>query len=106
MRTLTVVAAALVAAAAVAGSALAADPLLPFPSAKAGPVFIASHVTTADGVMASWFEPGAQVVFRAVAIDRKTGKHVAAKDVRFFYVAIPGQSNVKLKLDAKPAHMP
>jgi hypothetical protein len=30
---------------------MAADPLLPFPSAKAGPVFISSHVTTTDGTL-------------------------------------------------------
>ena len=105
MKALTIAAAALVAAAALAGSAFAADPLLPFPSAKAGPVFIASHTTTPDGVMASWFRPGDQVVFRAFAIDRKTKKVVAAKDVQNFYVTIPGQPNVKLKFDAKPTQM-
>jgi hypothetical protein len=105
MRTLALAVAAVIGAAAFTGAARAADPLLPFPSAKAGPVFVASHVTTADGVVASWFKPGDQVVFRAYAIDRKTGKYVAAKDVKFFYVSIPGQSNVKLAYAAKPTAM-
>jgi len=105
MKGITIFVAALAVAATVTASAGAADPLLPFPSAKAGPVFIASHVTTTDGTMSSWFKPGDQVVFRAFAIDRKTGKLVAAKDVKFFYVTIPGQSNVKLHFDAAPTSM-
>ena len=108
MRALTIIAAALVAAATVTGSALAkpkVDPLLPFPSAKAGPVFIASHVTTTDGTMSSWFKPGDQVVFRAYALDTKSKQLLAGKDVRFFYVTIPGQPNVKLKYTAAPSTM-
>jgi hypothetical protein len=105
MRTITLVAAALVAAAALTGTARAADPLLPFPSAKAGPVFISSHVTTTDGTLSSWYKPGDSVVFRAYAVDRKTGKLVAAKDVKFFYVKIPGQPNVKLAFNTKPTAM-
>jgi hypothetical protein len=97
MRTLTIFAAALALAATITASAMAADPLLPFPSAKAGPVFISSHVITTDGVLASWFQPGATVEFRAFAIDTKTKKMVQAKDVKFFYVTIPNQPNVKLK---------
>src|SRR3954447_2614780 len=108
MRLITVVAAALVAASAIAGPAMAkpkVDPLLPFPSAKAGPVFISSHVTTTDGTMSSWFKPGDQVVFRAYALDTKSKQALAAKDVRYFYVTIPGQPNVKLKYTASPASM-
>lgn len=105
MRAFTALAAVLVAAAAIAGSAMAADPLLPFPSAKAGPVFIASHVTTTDGTMSSWFSPGDKVVFRAFAINRKTNTLVTPKDVKYFYVTIPGQPNVKLKYDANPTTM-
>jgi len=105
MRAFTALAAVLVVAAAIAGSAMAADPLLPFPSAKAGPVFIASHVTTTDGTMSSWFSPGDKVVFRAFAINRKTNTNVAAKDVKYFYVTIPGQPNVKLTYDKNPLTM-
>jgi hypothetical protein len=99
MRAITILAAALAVAATVTASAMAADPLLPFPSAKAGPVFIAAHVTTTDGALSSWFKPGEQVTFRAFAIDRKTNKLVEAKDVKYFYVTIPSQPNVKLHFD-------
>ena len=105
MRAFTALAAVLVAAAAIAGSAMAADPLLPFPSAKAGPVFIASHVTTTDGAISSWFKPGDRVVFHAFAINRKNNTLVAPKDVKYFYVTIPGQPNVKLAYDKSPTTM-
>src|SRR5438309_19782 len=53
MRTLTLVAAGIAAAASIAGSATAASGPVPFPSAKGGPVFISSHVTTTDGALSS-----------------------------------------------------
>lgn len=105
MRALTIVAAAVVVAAAIAGSARAADPLLPFPSLKAGPVFVAAHTLTTDGVLASWFKPGDTVDFRAYAIATKTKKLVTSKDVKSFYVTIPNQPNVKLKYDTKMTSM-
>ena len=105
MRTITLFAAVVAIAATITASAMAADPLLPFPSAKAGPVFISSHVITTDGALASWFQPGATVEFRAFAIDTKTKKMVQAKDVKFFYVTIPNQPNVKLHYDASVATM-
>jgi hypothetical protein len=105
MRAITFLVAALVVAATIAASATAADPLLPFPSAKAGPVFIAAHTTTSDGAISSWFKPGEQVTFRAFAIDRKTKKLMQAKDVKYFYVTIPGQPNVKLRYDASMSSM-
>jgi hypothetical protein len=100
MKAIAFFAAALAVAATVTASAMAADPLLPFPSAKAGPVFIAAHTITADGAMSSWFTPGSKVEFRAFAIDTKTKKLVQAKDVKFFYVTIPNQPNVKLKFNS------
>src|SRR5690242_15650829 len=98
-------AAALAVAATITASAMAADPLLPFPSAKAGPVFIASHTLTSDGAISSWFAPGSTVEFRAFAIDTKTKKFVQANDVKFFYVTIPNQPNVKLKYDGSVTAM-
>jgi len=83
-----------------AGAAQAADPpvVVPFPAAKVGPIFIAAQTATPTGAMASWFKPGSQVVFRAYAVDTKAKKHtvLAAKDVKYFYVTIPNQPNVKL----------
>src|SRR3954447_23910712 len=105
MRTLTLVAAGIAGAASIAGSATAASGPVPFPSAKGGPVFISSHVTTTDGAMSTWFLPGDKVVFRAFALDVKKKQYLATKDVKYFYVTIPGQPNVKLKYDAKAPSM-
>ena len=60
-------------------------------------VFVATQTVTTSGVMANYFAPGSTVVFRAYAVDQKTKKVLAANDVRYFYVTIPGQPNVKLK---------
>ena len=105
MKAILVLAAALAAAATITATASAADPLLPFPSAKVGQVFIASHTITTDGAMSSWFQPGSTVEFRAFAINTKTKKLIDAKSVKFFYVTIPGQPNVKLKYNAGVATM-
>jgi len=81
----------------VATTALAAPTPVPFPAPSVGPVFIAAHTTNTAGTMASWFAPGSTVVFRAYALDTKTDKVIAAaKDVKYFYVTIPNQPNVKL----------
>ncbi len=101
MRLLTVAAAAAVAAAAIAGPATAANPV-PFPAPKAGPVFVVAQTTATDGSVGSWFLPGDKVVFRANAIDTKTRQILDGKDVRYFYVTIPGQPNVKLRWDSAP----
>ena len=50
--------------------------------------------------MSSWFAPGASVVFRAYAVDPKSHKVVDPKLVKYFYVTIPNQPNVKLKYGA------
>ena len=71
----------------------------PFPAATAGPLFIAAQTVNTSGGMSSWFAPGATVVFRALALDTKTMKTLAAKDVTYFYVTIPNQANVKLHYD-------
>src|SRR6266571_2543222 len=92
-------AAVAVAAAAVCGSALAAAPV-PFPAPKVQQIFVAAQTVTPDGSMANIFAPGGTVVFRAYAVDPTTKKPMAAKDVRYFYVTIPNQPNVKLKYDS------
>jgi hypothetical protein len=87
---------AVLAAAAIGASSAAAATIPPFPAATVGPVFIAAQTVTADGTMTNYFAPGSTVTFRAYAVDTKTKKLVAAKDMRFFYVKIPNQPNVKL----------
>lgn len=99
MKTILTLCAVLVAAAAAAGTASAADPVLPFPAQKVGDVFIAAQTVTPEGAMSSWFAPASTVVFRAYAVNPLTRKAVTAKDVRYFYVTIPGQPNVKLRYD-------
>jgi len=82
MRKVLAVAGAVVAAAAVTAVAVAAAPAPPtanpFPAATVGPVFIAAY-----------------------AVDVKSHKVLAAKDVKYFYVSIPNQPNLKLKFDPK-----
>ena len=100
MKTLTILAAVVAAAAIVTAGAMAADPEVPFPAAKAGPVWVAAHTVTPTGAMASWFAPGDKVVFRAYAVDVKTTKVVRKQDVQYFYVTVPNQPNVKLAFNA------
>jgi len=88
------------AALALAAAATAAIPgQTPFPSQKIGDVFASAQTATADGIVNDYFAPGSTVVFRAYAIDRKTHKVLGPKDVKFFYVTIPSQPNLKLKYD-------
>ena len=99
MKRILILGAALAAVATLTGSALAANPV-PFPSAKVTQVFIAAQTVTNDGAMSSWFAPGASVVFRAYAVDPKSHRVVDPKFVRYFYVTIPNEPNVKLKYGA------
>ena len=61
-------------------------------------VFVAAQTVTAERAMITQVAPGSTVVFRAYAVDGKTRKVIAAKDVKYFYVKIPNQPNVKLTL--------
>jgi len=97
MRRILSVGAALAAAAAVGVSvAAAATAPPPFPAATVGPVFIAAQTVTADGTMTNYFAPGSTVTFRAYAMETKTKKLVTAKEMKYFYVTIPNEPNVKL----------
>lgn len=102
MKKLLTLAAALATAATATSAALAADPV-PFPSATVSPVFVAANTVTTSGAAKNYFAPGETVVFRADAVDRKTKTVLASKDVKYFYVTIPGAANVKLKYDPKAA---
>jgi len=99
MKRILILSAALAVAAMVTASAFCANPA-PFPAAKVAQVFIAAQTVTTDGAMSSWFAPGSTVVFRAYAIDPKSHKVVDPKFVKYFYVTIPNQPNVKLKYGA------
>ena len=101
MKRFVTLTAALVAAASFTAAAPAADPVTPFPSPSVGEVFVAAQTVKADGSASNYFAPGSTVVFRAYGVDGKTHKLLTAKDVRYFYVTIPNQPNVKLHYDAK-----
>jgi hypothetical protein len=77
-----------------ASSAAAATPPA-FPAATVAPVFVAAQTVTAGGTMTNYFAPGSTVTFRAYAVVTKSKKLVAAADMKYFYVKIPNEPNVK-----------
>jgi hypothetical protein len=99
MKKILILGAALAVVASVTMSASAATPV-PFPSDKVVQVFVAAQTVTSDGALSSWFKPGDTVVFRAYAVDPTTKKVVDPKLVKYFYVTIPNEPNVKLKYGA------
>ena len=64
-------------------------------------MFVAAQTVTTDGDDGRLLRARRHVVFRAYAVDGKTHKVLAAKDVKYFYVTIPNQPNVKLTYDPK-----
>ena len=74
---------------------------MPFPSPKGGQVFIAAQTVTSTGAMQNQFAPGSSVIFRAYAVDGKIKKELVTKDVKYFYVTIPNQPNVKMTYKPK-----
>jgi hypothetical protein len=95
MRTILILLTGVVAAVGLPAAATAAE--TPFPSPKVQQAFVAGQTVTAAGAVITQVAPGGTVVFRAYAIDGKTHKTVTAKDVKYFYVTVPNQPNVKLK---------
>ncbi len=67
----------------------------PFPAPKTD-VFVYADTVNSSGQQSSEFARGAAVVFRAFAADVKAKKVLTDKDVKYFYVTIPGQPNLKL----------
>src|ERR1022692_300797 len=100
MKKLVILGAALAVVASVTMSASAATPV-PFPAPTVKQVFVAAQTVTTDGALSSWFKPGDTVVFRAYAVDPKSKKIVDPKAVKYFYVTIPNEPNVKLTYGAK-----
>jgi hypothetical protein len=93
-----------VGAASVASTVLAADPPS-WPPGKAQ-VFVSADTATATsssgnvpdrpGKLENFFPRTAGVLFRMYAIDLKTKKILTGADVKYAYVTIPGQPNLKL----------
>jgi hypothetical protein len=99
MKKILILGATLAVVASVTMSASAANPV-PFPSGKILQVFVAAQTVTSEGTLNGWFKPGDSVVFRAYAVDPKTKRVVDPKLVKYFYVTIPNQPNVKLAYGA------
>jgi hypothetical protein len=72
------------------------QPVTPFPSVHSGAVFVIGQTVQTNGAINSWFTPGATVTFRGYAVDGKTHKMLSGKMVKYFYVTVPNQPNVKL----------
>ena len=87
---------AALAAATLTAAAAAAPKDVPYPAPQVKELFVAAQTVTTDGAMSNYFAPGSRVVFRAYAVDDKTHKVLRAQDVKYFYVTIPNQPNVKL----------
>ena len=96
-RILTLALVALAAFAVVPAAGAQTPPVVPFPNAKAGAIFVSAQTVTTDGAMSNYFAPGSSVVFRAYAVDGKTRKVVTSKTSKYFYVKIPNRTNLKLK---------
>ena len=101
MRKILILVAAIAASAALPAAAVAGNSDTPFPSPTVKQVFIAAQTVTTQRALITQVAPSSTVVFRAYAVDGKTRNLIAAKDVKYFYVKIPSQPNVKLKFDAK-----
>ena len=98
MKRILIAAVMAVAALAFAFSALAdSQPVTPFPAVHSGDVFVIGQTVQTDGAINSWFAPGATVTFRGYAVDGKTHKALTGQMVKYFYVTIPNQPNVKLQ---------
>jgi len=102
MKKILTLGAVLTVVATVTMTASAATPV-PFPSPTVKQVFVAAQTVTTDGTLASWYTPGSSVVFRAYAVDPKSHQVIDPKMVKYFYVSIPNQPNVKLTYGAKAA---
>jgi hypothetical protein len=90
------VATAAVVTAVFAATALAQAPPPSWPPGKIQ-VFVGGHtLDPTNGQQSSVFTRGSTIVFQSYAVDMKTKKTLVAKDITYYYVAIPGQPNVKL----------
>ena len=102
-RKLAVLVGGIAAVAAVTATAMAVTPgETPFPSPTIVSLFVTTNTFTGpgdvlgEGVVANRFPAGSTVVFKVFAADAKTKQVLTADDVKYGYIKIPGQPNVKL----------
>ena len=102
MKQIAIFAAALGAAWIVAAGGAQTPGENPFPASQVAGVFVSAQTVTGPGsslgagAVSNRFTRGSSVVFRVFAGDVKSGHVLTGADVKFFYVQIPGQPNVKL----------
>lgn len=100
-KTLVILGAAF-AAAALSASALAAEAPkeTPFPVPATEGLFVAAQTVNASsaggGILQNQYVRGSTVVFRVFAGETKTGLVLRPGTVRFAYIKVPGQPNLKL----------
>jgi hypothetical protein len=85
-------------AAALTAPAWTQDPAeKPFPSPKVS-LFMSVRTVTApgSGFLTNFFPQGSDVTFQMFAADTKSRTALTDKDIKYAYIAIPGQPNVKL----------
>lgn len=107
-RKITVLVAGVAAVAAVTATALAVTPgETPFPSPTIASVFVSTRTVTTPssplgaGILTNYYPRGGTVAFQVFAAETKSGQVLTAGDVKYAYVKIPGQPNVKLSYTAQ-----
>jgi hypothetical protein len=102
---------AFVTAVVVGAFAVPAAAQAPYPASKVDVAVYADTVSSSRGdvklarvcTQANSFPRKARVVFRAWAVDTKTGQALGDLDVKYAYIKIPGQPNLKLNWGAHGA---
>jgi hypothetical protein len=109
-RKFVVLVAGVAAVAALTTTALAVVPgETPFPSATITTLFVSTNTVTAPGgtagadIATNFFARGSTVVFKVFAGDAKSGKVLVGDDVKYAYIKVPNQPNVKLTYVAPTA---
>jgi len=98
-RKLAVLAAGIAAVAVVSATALAVAPgetAFPSPTIESLMVTANTYTSGATPIMTSRFAPGSTVTFKVFAGNAKTKAVLKADDVKYAYIKIPNQPNVKL----------
>jgi hypothetical protein len=95
-RTIAVLAVGVTAVAVTAVGGAQTPTEVPFPSPKVVQYFVSTQTSTSAGALSNYFAQGSTVEFRAFAGQSKSGKILTGDDVKYFYVKLPGQANVKL----------
>lgn len=84
----------------------------PFPSPKVEQLFVSAQTVTAAGhslgagAHNNRFARGETVVFQVFGGQNETGQTITDKDVKYAYVAVPGQPNLKLRYSAANGAFP